>query len=100
MLDIEGILEGLGNRGRDLDPAELVALRDTLARILRQTDQQTLAICAGVAAAKTYAEIGAELHLSTPAVEGRMYRLRQDARRMARRGEIQASTLIRQRAAR
>lgn len=85
MLDLEGVLEGLGRRRHDLDPAELVALRDTLIRILNRTDQQTLAICAGIAADKMYAEIGAELHLSTPAVEGRMYRLRQDARRMARR---------------
>jgi hypothetical protein len=99
MLDAEGVLEGSSRRGRELDPAEQVVLRDTLARVLRQADQQTLAICAGVAADKTYAEIGTELHLSRAAVEGRMYRLRQEARRMARRGEIQAPSLIRQRMA-
>jgi hypothetical protein len=90
LYDLERVLDGLGRRGHDLDPAELVALRDTLTRILRRADQKTLAICAAVADGRTYAQIGAQLHLSVAAVEGRMYRLRKRAWEMARSGLIQA----------
>ena len=90
LYDLERVLDGLGRRGHDLDPAELVALRDTLARALHRADQKTLAICAAVADGRTYAQIGAQLHLSVAAVEGRMYRLRKRAWEMARSGLIQA----------
>ena len=73
-----------------LDPAEFVALRDTLERILKPADSTTRAICTLIARGLTYAQIGEELHLSTAAVEARMYRLRKSTRRMARRGEIHA----------
>lgn len=95
-LDLDGVVRA---HAQGMDPAELATLRDTLARVLARADEQTRAICAGVAADKTYAEIGAELHLTAAAVEGRMYRLRQTARKMARRGEIHAPTIIRQRTA-
>ncbi|MGA5703079.1 hypothetical protein [Peterkaempfera bronchialis] len=80
-------------RGTSDDPADTVATRDLLYRLLSNAPRDTQAICAVMLEHPqfSYAQVGEEVGgLTARAVEGRMRRLRSTARRMAAAGKITA----------